>query len=83
MCDAGSPHPLKGGVALELGPQPRMFACVLADQQRHIAIAYAGRDQPVGRQVRMRTREPLSDKSVGGDDLRADDTPMRDAVCRI
>ncbi len=55
--DAGAPHPSHGGEAGELLPEPVALRGVLADEQRSVALRDAGGDQPVGRQMRVRSGE--------------------------
>ena len=58
--DAGAADPLQRRMARELEPEPARFQRVFADQQRRIAIADAGGDQPVGGQIGMGAGETIA-----------------------
>ena len=80
MGDAGAAHPADGGEVGELAPEPVAFRGVLADQKRSVALRDARGDQPVGRQMRVRSGEAETGQPVIGDDPGADDAPVGDCM---
>ncbi len=81
--DAGATDPLQRRMAGELEPEPVALRGILAEQQRRVAIADAGGDQPVGGQIGMGAGETIALQPLLRDDLGADHAPMADPMRRI
>ena len=63
MSDPCAADPADGGKMGELAPEPMAIKSIFADQKRRVALGDTGGDQPVGRQMRMRSGEAEADSA--------------------